>query len=249
MNDLAHFIEPVEEFAGRAAPFKAEVFAWFLHEIKQMKVFQAADIGTCFDEMHIPRPPNIPTVLTRLCEKRPARLIKDSKGYRLSAPAREEMAKLLPVRAWSVRTTQILTSLLDRVSNPVQRTFLSETLVCFRHGAYRASIVMAWNLAFAEVLDRILITHLTEFNAQLSKVHPKAALVTKRSDFEELKESKIIEIARGAGILSGSTAKILSEKLAKRNTVAHPSVVTILPVTAEEVIADLVENVILPIAW
>jgi len=249
LSDLAHFIEPIGGFAEKTAPFQVEVFAWYLHEIKQKQTFLAADIGPCFDEVHTPRPVNIPTVLTRLCEKRPPRLIRDARGYRLSAPVREEMSRRLPVRATSVKTTQILNGLLDRVSDPAQKTFLAETLVCFKHGAYRAAVVMAWNLAFSEVLDRIVATHLTEFNAQLTKALPKASPMTKRSDFEDLKESKIIEIAKGAGILSGSTAKILGEKLTKRNTAAHPSTVTVLPVTAEEVIADLVENVILRTAW
>jgi hypothetical protein len=249
VSDLAHFVEPIKGFADKPAPFKVEVFAWYLHEVKQKERFQGADIGPCFDETHTPRPPNIPTVLTRLCEKRPARLIKDPRGYRLSAPARAEMTQLLPVRATSVKTTQLLNGLLDRVTDPAQKAVLAETLACFKHHAYRAAIVMAWNLAFSEVLDRIFVKHLVEFNAQLPKVLPKASLIAKRADFEDLKESKIIEIAKGAGILSGSTAKILTEKLNKRNTAAHPSVVTVLAVTAEEVIADLVENVILRATW
>lgn len=249
MSDLTHFVEPIAGFADKVAPFKVEVFAWFLHEIKHKQTFLAVEIATCFDEVHSPRPPSLSTVLTRLCEKRPARLIKDAKGYRLSAQAREEMGKCLPVRAASVKTTQILNGLLDRISDPAQKIFLAETLACFKHGAYRASIVMVWNLAFSEVLDRIVSEHLAEFNAQLTKVLPKASPPSKRADFEDLKESKIIEIAKGAGILSGSTAKILAEKLVKRNTAAHPSTVTVLPVTAEEVIADLVENVILRTTW
>lgn len=226
-----------------------EVFAWYLHEIEQKDRFQTTDLGFCFDVVHAPRPSALSTSLTRLCDKKPARLIKDSKGYRLAAHVRTEMSALLPVRATSVKTTQLLNGLLDRVNDTAQKTFLAETLTCFKYHAYRASIVMAWNLAFSDVLDRILANHLAEFNAQLLKVVQKSTAITKRSDFEDYKESKIIEVARGAGIFSASTAKILTEKLNKRNTAAHPSTVTVLAVTAEEVIADLVENIILRPTW
>lgn len=249
MKDLPHFVEAIKGFSTKPANFMIEVFAWYLHEVKQKERFQSADLGPCFDAAHAPRPANLGTSLTRLCQKKPARLIKDAKGYRLAATARVEMSALLPVRAASVKTTQLLNGLIDRVSDPAQRTFLAETLACFRHHAYRAAIVMAWNLAFSHVLDRIVANHLAEFNAQLLKVVPKSTAITKRSDFEDYKESKIIEVGRGAGIFSASTSKILTEKLNKRNTAAHPSTVTVLAVTAEEVIGDLVENVIIRDVW
>lgn len=245
MKDLPHFLEPISGFLVKSATFKVEVFAWYLHEIKQLERFRPVDINLCFDAAHAPRPANIRSIILNLCRKRPARLLKDAKGYRLSASTRAELTRLLPARATSVKTTQLLNSLLDRVTDSSQKLFLSETLVCFKHHAYRAAIVMAWNLTFSHILDRILAEHLPAFNTQLAKVVPKSSPISQRSDFENYKESKIIEIGRGANILSASTAKKLSEKLDKRNTAAHPSTVIVLPITADEVISDLVENVIL----
>lgn len=245
MKNLATFVEPIRDFTAKPAPFKVEVFAWYLHEIMLKEKFTAGDMGPCFDATHTPRPANVHSVLRSLCEKKPARLIRDSQGYRLAAVSRSEMTKLLPQRASAVKTTILLNSLLDRIIDPAQKLFLTETLVCFKHHAYRASIVMAWNLAFNDVLDRIFENHLSEFNAQLAKAFPKEKTFIKRSDFEDIKESRIIEVGRGAGVISGATAKKLSEKLDKRNTAAHPSTGTVLPVTADEVISDLVENVIL----
>jgi hypothetical protein len=106
---------------------------------------------------------------------------------------------------------------------------------------------MAWNLAFDHLCNHIVKTRLSDFNAQLSRVRWKTepSVVSVRADLEDFKESRVLEIARGAGILSGAVYKLLKEKLDKRNTAAHPSDVHISPVAAEDVILDLTQNVVL----
>lgn len=123
----------------------------------------------------------------------------------------------LSQRVTSVVTTQLLNSLLDRVQDAAQKTFLTETLSCFKHHVYRASVIMAWNLAFSDVLDRILTNHLDEFNAQVG-THNFKKPITDRVDFEKLKESEVIKLAAAAGILDKESVKKLEEKLGKRNT-------------------------------
>ena len=245
MSTLDAFTGGLPGFASRSNTAKIEAFGWYLHEVKNLERFSASDLTQCYDALHISRPSNIHAVLRAMCERKPARMLRDSKGYRLSASTRSDLATIFPVRVTSVVATNLLAKLLERVVDPAQRAFLNETLVCFNHQAYRAAIVMAWNLAFTHVIDRIFSGHLATFNTQLVKVLPKAPTITKRSDFDDLKDSKIIEIARGAGALSGTSAKILTEKLNKRNTSAHPSAVVIAAVSAEEVIFDLVENILL----
>lgn len=244
MNDLERFIDPIDGFTARPHPYQIEVFAWYLHEVKRQDRFQPADIGGCFDLLHVARPANVPQAITRLCAKRPARIIKDTHGYRLHQDVRRQLGALLPVRATSVATTQLLNDLLKRVADPAQKTFLVETLVCYKHHAYRAAIVMAWNLAFSDVIDRILASHLTTFNTGVGTNNLKKP-IAKREDFENVKESDVIKIARATGILGKETTKTLEEKLSKRNTAAHPSTVIVSAATAEEVIFDLVENIIL----
>ena len=236
-------MEPIAGFSNKPAPYIVEVFAWYLHEVKQKDRIQTADVGPLFDEVHVPRP-NISLVLSRLCEKKPPRLIKDARGYRLHHEARKELGVRLPQRATAVKTTALLNALVDRVTDPAQKTFLQETLVCFRHGAYRAAAIMAWNLAFSDVLDRILTKHLAAFNTGVGTHNLKKAIVD-RVDFEKLKESEVIKIAAAAGVLGKESVKTLEEKLGKRNTAAHPSTVVVSVATAEEVIFDLVENILL----
>lgn len=245
MTSLQDFTRDVPEFQNKSSPEKIEIFAWFLHEIKGQERLSAAELSGCFDAIHEPRPSNIHRDLSSLCERKPARMLKDVKGYRLASTTRSELGEKFQVRQTTVKTTALLDGLATRVTDPAQRTFLVETLICFKNQAYRAAIVMAWNLAFSDVVDRILAKDLDRFNAQRAKAFLKTKEVTKRSDFEDLKESTMLEIARGAGILSASSFKILDEKLGKRNTAAHPSIVIVSPVTAEEVIHDLVENIML----
>jgi hypothetical protein len=60
-----------------------------------------------------------------------------------------------------------------------------------------------------------------------------------------LKESEVIRIAKSATIISNDVAKILDEKLGRRNSAAHPSGVRIEQLQAEDFIDDLVKNVVL----
>ena len=141
-------------------------------------------------------------------------------------------------------TTKLLSDLLVRVTEKNNRAYLEEALICFGHKAYRGALIMAWNLAYSDVLDRIYATGLDKFNSQVGTHNFKRPIVN-RLDFADLKESDVIKIARAAKLISGETLKLLDEKLGKRNSAAHPSAKVITVVSAEDFISDLVENVVL----
>ncbi len=243
---LAAFIRNLPNFADSSLTRKIKVFAWYLHEELNQERFTGTEINRCFDEVHLSRPSNTSSMLRGMTLTNPKQVLRDAKGYRLSASSRSEMVQLIPpARQSAAEATKLLKGLEARVTDPHQKTFLAEALVCFSQEAYRASIVMAWNLAYSHVCDYIFDSHLPDFNTQLKLARPKADPLAKRSDFEDLKESLVIEVARGAGILSAASAKSLTEKLGKRNTAAHPSSTIVTSVTAEEVIHDLVENILL----
>ena len=244
MSSVTDFIKPIKDFSSKTVPAQIEILGWYLHEAQKKERFSGNDILNLFDELHLTRPSNISTALSRLCSKRPARIIKDTKGFRLAAEARRETSAIAPIRHSAAEATSLLKSLLPRIANPDQKTFLSEALICFSQGAYRAAIIMSWNLAFSHLLDKIYSSHLIAFNDQVGTNNFKRPIVS-RIDLSELKESDIIKIARAAKIISGETQKILNEKLGKRNSAAHPSSTIISTSTAEEVIFDLVENIIL----
>jgi hypothetical protein len=218
------------------------MMGWYLHAVKEQEFFISAEIGACFDAAHVARPANIASTLAKLVDKKA--VLRSPKGFRLSASYRAEMEKLLPARPTTVKTTRILADLLAKVTNPVQRAFLVETIVCYNHQAYRAAVVMAWNLVFSDVLDRIVANHLSDFNKGVG-THGMRKAISRREDFENMQESDIIKIARAQNILGKETTKSLEMKLQLRNTAAHPSTVVVGETTANEVIFDLVQNVLL----
>jgi hypothetical protein len=64
-------------------------------------------------------------------------------------------------------------------------------------------------------------------------------------DFSSLKEFVVIDICKRENIINHNVAKILFEKLDKRNAAAHPSTVKIGQLQAENFIDELVKNVVL----
>ena len=245
MTELFDFVQRVSGFSGKTYTEKIEIFAWYLHEVAARSKISPADLLRCFDLAHCERPANIYGLLQKQCEKKPARILKDGQGYRLAASIRESVGKQIGLRASTIATTALLASLIPRVTNQSQQRFLNETLICFNHKSYRAAIVMAWNLAYSHVCDRVFDSHTVAFNSQRSKIYPKLPELVKRTDFEDYRESQVIEICRGARLLDASVCKVLTEKLGRRNLAAHPSSTTLTAVSAEDAIMDLVTNVLL----
>ncbi len=129
---------------------------------------------------------------------------------------------------------------------------MSEAIKCYHVKAFRAAIVMAWNLAYDHLLHWVLAdaTRLAAFNARiLPRIGAKRGtglVIAKREDFEELKEQEVLDIASAASLFaSGNTKKLLDIQLTKRNLAAHPSLLAIDGPQADDTISSLVSNVVL----
>ncbi len=163
---------------------------------------------------------------------------------------RDQLEEKYGRRDATIKADKLLTELPSKIPDETERAFLDEAIRCFRAGAFRSCIVMTWNLAYYDLCCYILRNHLARFNKQwpisFAKAHEKARIseVTRYDDFEELKESEVIQICKSANIISSGVNKVLKEKLDKRNMAAHPSTITFAPHTAEEFIIDIVTNAI-----
>jgi hypothetical protein len=136
------------------------------------------------------------------------------------------------------------------VPDLAEKNFLAESMKCYRHEAYRACVVMTWNLAYSHLLQWILndAPRLADFNAAITKRYQKKSSIdiSKYDEFtEQLKESEVIEICNTASLLNSNVIRILREKLGKRNSAAHPASVVIVQSQADDMITDLVNNVVL----
>jgi len=251
---LEDLTRAVPGFDGLQHVDRIKLFAWFLHTHRKMEHFMPADIARCYESVHLSEPKNIPQQLAQLVAKKPPELLKkNGQGYRLEKRVRDDFDKKYGQRASTIEITNLLKELPSKLPDLSERTYLDEALKCFGVEAYRASIVMTWNLAYHHLCDYILKNRLADFNARWAVVFPAhhkngPKTIATIDDFgDNLKESEVIKIAKSASIISNDVGKILDEKLGRRNSAAHPSGVKIQQLQAEEFIDDLVKNVVLKI--
>jgi hypothetical protein len=249
--ELAELVSAITEFQNWNHPEKIRFFGWFLQSKRAKERFSPADILGCYRQLSLTEPSSIHPFLKSLEGQKPKQILKDAKGYYLEFSLRKAMEEKYGQRTITIQVTQMLADLPSRVPDVSEREFLDEALICYKHKAFRATIVMTWNLAYDHLLSYILKHKLADFNAQwpksFTKRHAQARVSTVgvREDFGELKESEVIAISKSAAIISADVFKVMDEKLDKRNSAAHPSVLHIGQIQAESVIDDLVNNVVL----
>lgn len=244
---LQDFAGLVPGLSGMRHVDKIRHFAWFLLTQEGKDRFGPADVRQCYERLHFAQPGNMNRQVQHMAEKKPPDLLKDSKGYRLEVRLKEPLDGKYGTRPETIAVAAVLQNLPGKVSDEAERLFLTEALNCFRAKAFRGTIVMTWNLAYDHLLNWLVAGHLPTFNPGIAGRNPRKAglVIRKKDDFEELKESEVIDICGTTGIINGNVKKIMAEKLNKRNTAAHPSLVEIGQHQAEDVITDLVNNVIL----
>ncbi len=243
--ELPEFVKKIDGFYNFPVFEKILVVGYYLHTFKRKERFVASDINSAFDSLHIAKPTNASSQLTAMTKGFVKKILGTSKGFKLNSSSRENIEAKLPKVIETNEILTLLTQLETKITNAQQKTFLHEANVCFANEAYRAAIVMGWNLAYHHICTFIFDSHLAAFNARLPIQAKSEKAVVKFSDFEDIKESVVIAVAKGASVISQSTAKTLKAKLDIRNSAAHPSAIVVLPVTAQEVISDLVQNILL----
>jgi hypothetical protein len=83
-----------------------------------------------------------------MLSRKPKEVLRDPRGYLLETRIREPLEARFGQRAATTQVDKLLAELPTRIPNLVERDFLKEALICFRHKAFRAAIVMTWNLAY-----------------------------------------------------------------------------------------------------
>jgi len=245
---LGDLRQQVTDFDTLSHPERIKLFAWFLHSQESRERVDAEAIRRCYDKLHL-KPPNVSRDLARLAGRTPPELLRDATGYRLEARVRADFEAKYGDLQSSIAVAKLLAELPSKIPSLDESNFLREALSCYKVRAFRATIVMVWNLAFDHLLRWLLAdtARLQTFNARIGTRYQrkKDIKITAFEDFEELKESEIIEIASSAGLLTGGITKVLREKLDRRNMAAHPSSVVVLQYQADDAISDLAHNVVL----
>jgi hypothetical protein len=248
---LSEFVARAPNFNDLSQPEQILHFMWYLHTQEQKDVIGQAMIRSCFKEQHMDEP-NLSKLFQRLQDRRPKVVLPTGHGIKLEAKVRAAMDKKYGQHETTIAVSQLLKDLVGKVSDQAEQFFLSEAIKCYHATAYRAAIVMAWNLAYDHLLNWVVADPqgLAAFNANiLGRVGNKRAanlVIGKREDFEELKESEVLDICSKAGIFpSSNTKKLLDMQLIRRNMAAHPTLLTIDAPQADDTISSLVSNVVL----
>jgi hypothetical protein len=245
---LEELVEQVKDFDALAPREKIRLFAWWLHTHDGVAVFDFDAIRSCYKQLHI-TPDEIAVYVPRMARYEPSDLIKERSGYKLARVVRTELDAKYGVHHSVVQVSRLLADLPGKIPDVAEKNFLVEAIRCYRVEAYRACVVMTWNLAYSHLLHWILTDagRLSDFNVAIPKRFPKKAQITiaKYDDFEELKESEVIDVCNSASLINTNIIRILKEKLGKRNTAAHPASVVVVQSQADDVVTDLVNNIVL----
>jgi hypothetical protein len=240
------FTRRVPAFDSLSPADKLSHVAWYLHDRVGLSHVSTSDINRCFDAVHAV-PPHTSVYLKRLSEKKPPTFLRSKAGYRLEGKTRKELSDRYSGSATAVAVSSLLRNLVEKLTTDEEREFLLETLKCYSVGAFRAAIVMAWNLAYSH-LERWLIANperLSRFNTSYGvKYLKRSERVTSLESFADFKEHDVIETAAHAKLLSKNVAELLKDKLKRRNAAAHPSLIIITQAQADDVVTDLVNNVV-----
>lgn len=248
---LKEFCAAVPSFFALSHPDKVLHFGWYLHHHGGKARFDQAAIRECYKNQNLPEP-NLSEQFRRLVDRQPKVLLQDKGGYRLEHGTRQKLEAKYGLHETTIALSKLLKDMPGKISDQAEKLFLSEAITCYHHRAFRAVIVMVWNLAYDHLLNWILADpgRLAAFTAHIAgRVGSKKAaaiVITRREDFEDLKEGEVLDICGSAGLFaSNNTKKLLDIQLTKRNMAAHPSLMIIGAPEAEETISMLINNVLL----
>jgi len=198
---------------------KIRFFCWHLQSNCGFAAVRPADVARCYERLDLAPPSSIAPFFDLVMRRHPAEMTRVKEGCRLEARVLEELD--IAYGADPTLTADGLESMVERVDDPRRLKYLEEALVCFRAGAYRASVAMVWNLAI-DVLS-----------GQVSG----AAL-------EASTERQMIQVCKRAGILTTIEATRLAGLLDRRDAAVRPSS-TITALVADDLIRAAVEDVVL----
>jgi hypothetical protein len=246
--ELKQFIAGIDGFANWGHADKIRMFAWLQNHLRTKTRFSTGDINWCYKTLSF-KPSNTTQFLTDM-EGR-GELLQDRHGYYGEGKFVAKYDQQYGTHDITLSIRQKVKDVMALVPDLEEQDFMKEAEICLRHDAGRATIIMVWCVGFYHLCQFILKHHLHTFNAAFPKHYSglhkdaKVKAMNTYDDFSTLKEFVVIDICKRENIINHNVAKILFEKLDKRNTAAHPSTVKIGQLQAENFIDELVKNVIL----
>jgi hypothetical protein len=223
---------------------RIQILGYYLQTSGPKPSFNAKDIQSAYEQLDLAQAGNFRDLVRKMKERN--NLVKFQDGYRLSKDSYESISAELGNPTLVSLSAEL--EKLPKLLKSSKADFMREALDCLRVKAWRAAIVMMWILAMDHLYDFILASNLGNFNAALAKNLRYASLsIRTKQDFEEIKESDFIQIARSAGFLTNDQRKLLDEKLAFRNSCAHFSTIVVTESKVASYLEDLAYNILVPL--
>jgi hypothetical protein len=247
-DDLKAFVSGVSGFENLGHADKIRMFAWLQHFLRKKDRFGTSDVNWCYKALSYQRS-NTSQYLKDMEGKE---LLRDARGYYCEGKFTAKYDKLHGEHDITLNVRQLVKELISLLPELGEQDIMREALICLRHDACRAAIIMVWNIAIYHLCQFVLKHKLPEFNKQIPIRYPKKwktvdmPLISRYDDFgDAMSEREVIEVCNSAGIITGDMHKVYVEKLGKRNSVAHPSTGHVTQVQAEGFIDDLIRNTVL----
>ena len=247
MASADDFIAKFDDFTSWQATKQVDYLTYYLTTDGSKDGVNGSEITALFRSLHLKEYKRVSPYLSENASDRKGKYIKvASGGYRLTRAKYTEIERDVKQEPVRVSVSTQLVDLVAKVASGSEKEFLGEAINCYRVEAYRAFIIMVWIVVVDHLQKFIFANDIASFNTALAKNSDrKVAKIVNYDDFSDLPESKLIELARSANIISNDVRKLLDEKLGTRNSAAHPSGINISGHKATEFALDLISNILL----
>lgn len=245
-EELVLYISRFGDFASWKTIRQIDYLSYYLLGHDGAESVIVADLANCLTLLDLRPYSRLAVYLSEETKKKGGRYVKHSNGYRLERAAFDEIKAVVDSEPKRVHVAKQLSDLVPKIKDSQERSFLEEAIRSYRVESYRATILMIWILTMDHLQKHIFGNYLADFNKAIA-AHPdkKMQPIISYDDFANLKENRVIELMRSAGVISNDVRKILDEKLGIRNSAGHPSGVTFSGHKTTEFALDLIENVLL----
>jgi hypothetical protein len=167
-------------------------------------------------------------------------VLSSTNGFRLKSLSRATVSdwlqEIMPPATEETATTPVankLASLVSRVLDPAERSFIVESITCINHSAPRAAIVLGWCAAVHRMRRKVEALGFPAFNAASTQLKNQTTGKYKRwnkefaiTSFGELQttvfDTDLIVVLESMGLLDGTQTQRLETCFEYRCHSAHP---------------------------
>lgn len=151
--------------------------------------------------------------------------IHNSQGWEITAAGR----RVLMERGFSsdnaahVEIAVDLRRYLGGLQDDTVKAFLDEAIHCFELGLHRSAVVMSWLAAIYILQREVVLRHLDEFNAEMSRIRADWKRARTTDDVAHVKEGDFLDRLVSISVIGKNVKTELKQCLDRRNACGHPN--------------------------